>query len=47
MKQTMLATEPLGCGAQYLSEMERGLRPIGKKMAKRLGAAQGCPTKPF
>jgi len=33
--------------AANISEMERGLRPIGKEMAKRLGQALNMPYKAF
>jgi hypothetical protein len=46
MTQAMLATA-IGVHVPNISEMERGLRPIGKEMAKRLGKALDMPYKAF
>lgn len=37
----------IGVHTPNISEMERGLRPIGKDMAKRLGQALDMPYKAF
>jgi ribosome-binding protein aMBF1 (putative translation factor) len=46
MTQAALATE-IGVHKSHISEMERGKRPIGKEMAKRLGRALNFPYKAF
>ena len=46
MTQAMLAAT-IGVHVPNISEMERGLRPIGKEMAKRLGKALDMPYKAF
>jgi len=46
MTQATLAAA-IGVHVPNISEMERGLRPIGKEMAKRLGKALGMPYKAF
>ena len=46
MTQAALA-ERAGIHKSHVSEMERGVRPIGKKMAKRLGKALGTSYKVF
>lgn len=37
----------LGIPKSNISEMERGVRPIGKEMARRLGSALQMPYKSF
>jgi len=39
--------EELGIASTCISDMERGRRPIGKAMAKKLGAALGCAPSSF
>ncbi len=46
MTQAVLAVA-IGVHVSNISEMERGLRPIGKEMAKRLGKALDMPWKAF
>jgi plasmid maintenance system antidote protein VapI len=46
MTQAALAAA-LEVKQHHVSEMERGLRPIGRKMAKRLGEAFGCDYRLF
>jgi plasmid maintenance system antidote protein VapI len=46
MPQATLAST-IGVHVADISEMERGLRTIGKKMAKRLGKALSMPYKAF
>jgi len=46
MTQAQLAVI-LSIPKSNISEMERGLRPIGKEMAKRLGKALDMPYKAF
>jgi len=46
MTQAALA-EAVGAHKSHISEMERGVRPIGKEMAKRLGKALGMSYKVF
>jgi len=46
MTQAMLA-DAIGVHVANISEMERGLRTIGKEMAKRLSKALDMPYKAF
>ncbi len=46
MTQTELA-QRIGVPQRHISEMEHGKRPIGKEMAKRLGAALNIGYKVF
>ena len=46
LTQQQLA-ETAGVGKSNISEMERGKRPIGKAMAKRLAKALGSSYKVF
>jgi len=46
MTQAALAAR-IGVHKTHISEMERGLRPIGKAMAKRLAEALNFPWKAF
>lgn len=46
MTQAALAAR-IGVHKTHISEMERGLRPIGKAMAKRLAEALDFPWKAF
>lgn len=46
MTQARLAAA-LGIPKSNISEMERGVRPIGKEMARRLGKALAMPYKAF
>lgn len=46
LTQAKLA-EAAGVHKSHISEMERGVRPIGKEMAKRLGKALNMPYKVF
>ena len=46
MTQAQLAAA-VGVHKSHISGMERGKRPIGKAMAKRLGEAMGFPYKMF
>jgi transcriptional regulator with XRE-family HTH domain len=46
LTQAQLA-ERLGIPQRHISEMENGKRPIGKEMAKRLGAALNIGYKVF
>jgi predicted transcriptional regulator len=46
MTQAELAAK-IGVHKSHISEMERGKRPIGKEMAKRLGRALDFPYKAF
>ena len=46
MTQAALAAR-IGVHKTHISEMERGLRPSGKAMAKRLAAALDFPWKAF
>ncbi|MDP3427514.1 MAG: helix-turn-helix transcriptional regulator [Humidesulfovibrio sp.] len=46
MTQATLAAA-IGVHVPNISEMERGARPIGKEMAKRLGKALDMPWKSF
>ncbi|WP_268870177.1 helix-turn-helix domain-containing protein [Alkalidesulfovibrio alkalitolerans] len=46
MTQARLAVA-IGVHVTNISEMERGLRPIGKEMAKRLAKALDMPYKAF
>ncbi|MEW5773851.1 MAG: helix-turn-helix transcriptional regulator [Thermodesulfobacteriota bacterium] len=46
LTQQQLA-EAVGVGKSNISEMERGKRPIGKAMAKRLAKALGTSYKVF
>jgi DNA-binding XRE family transcriptional regulator len=39
--------EQLGIASTCISDMERGRRPIGKMMAKKLGATLGCAPSSF
>lgn len=46
MTQAQLAAK-VGVNKSNISEMERGVRPIGKVMAKRLGESLDFPYKTF